>query len=100
MLVGIPLGSLGAAYRSGSLALRRPPFREVARRFSGGVLMGVGGTLATGCNIGNALTGLSILATNSALATAAMMAGVAAAAAVEGMFRPPPGLPVRGGREH
>lgn len=89
MLVGIPVGSCAAAYLSSSLALKRPPLGEVARRFAGGILMGTGGTLAAGCNIGNALTGLSILATNSFLATVAMVAGVAAAVAVEGVFRAP-----------
>lgn len=89
MLVGIPVGSCAAAYLSSTLALKRPPLGEVARRFSGGVLMGMGGTLAAGCNIGNALTGLSILATNSFLATGAMLAGVAAAVAIEGILRAP-----------
>jgi hypothetical protein len=36
----------------------------------------VGGTLAGGCNIGNALTRLSVLAVNSVLATLAMAGGV------------------------
>ncbi len=46
-----------------------PGGRELGRRFTGGVLMGVGGTLAAGCNIGNALTGVSVLALNSVIAT-------------------------------
>jgi hypothetical protein len=37
--------------------------------------MGAGGTLAAGCNIGNALTGLSILAVNALVATAAIAGG-------------------------
>ena len=41
--------------------------------------MGAGGTLAGGCNIGHALTGLSILAVQSLLATAAMGAGACCA---------------------
>ncbi len=41
--------------------------------------MGAGGTLAAGCNIGNALTGVSILAVNSIIATIAIIAGGAAA---------------------
>ncbi len=36
---------------------------------------GMGGTLAAGCNVGNALTGLSVLAVNSIIATAAMFVG-------------------------
>lgn len=47
--------------------------------------MGIGGTLAAGCNIGNALTGLSVLAVNSAIATASMVVGVAAAILVGGI---------------
>jgi uncharacterized membrane protein YedE/YeeE len=56
-----------------------PRRSELGRRFAGGVLMGVGGTLAAGCNIGNALTGLSVLALNSLIATAAMLTGAAVA---------------------
>jgi hypothetical protein len=44
--------------------------------------MGSGGTLAAGCNIGNALTGLSILAVNSLIATAGIAAGGALAARI------------------
>jgi hypothetical protein len=44
--------------------------------------MGIGGTLATGCNIGNALTGLSVLAVNSVIATAGIFVGVALAIGV------------------
>jgi hypothetical protein len=54
--------------------------------------MGVGGTWAAGCNIGNALTGLSALAVNSALASAAIGAGAAAAILWPGMRRRIPGL--------
>jgi uncharacterized membrane protein YedE/YeeE len=47
----------------------------LAQRFTGGVLMGVGGTLAAGCNIGNGLTGFSILATQSVVAIAFIALG-------------------------
>src|SRR5699024_5732045 len=40
---------------------------QMARYISGGVLMGVGGTLALGCSIGQGLTGLSSLAFSSAI---------------------------------
>ena len=45
--------------------------------------MGFGGTLAGGCNIGNALTGLSILSINSFLATASIVLGLALAVNVQ-----------------
>jgi uncharacterized protein len=71
-----------------------PVRAELARRFTGGVFMGIGGTLAAGCNIGNALTGLSVLAVNSVIATAAIVAGAAGAVAWPGIYRLLRGLPM------
>lgn len=79
MLVGIPIGSWASARARGPVSWRVPRSMESLRRFSGGLLMGLGGTLAAGCNVGNALTGLSILAVNSMIATAAIFVGGAAA---------------------
>lgn len=79
MLVGVPIGTWASARARGPVSWRMPPSTEVARRFGGGLLMGMGGTLAAGCNIGNALTGLSILAVNSLIATAAIFVGGALA---------------------
>jgi hypothetical protein len=79
MLIGVPLGTWLSARRQGPVRWRRPPWVDLARRGIGGVLMGAGGTLAAGCNIGNALTGLSILAVNSVIATMAIIVGGAAA---------------------
>jgi hypothetical protein len=79
MLVGIPIGTWMSARARGPVSWRMPPSTEALRRFGGGLLMGMGGTLAAGCNVGNALTGLSILAVNSILATAAMFVGGAVA---------------------
>jgi hypothetical protein len=73
------LGTWLSARRQGPVRWRRPPWVDLARRGIGGVLMGAGGTLAAGCNIGNALTGLSILAVNSVIATMAIIVGGAAA---------------------
>ena len=75
MLIGIPLGSWASARLQGPIAWRAPAPAVLPRRFLGGVLMGAGGTLAGGCNIGNALTGLSILSVHSLIATAAIAAG-------------------------
>jgi hypothetical protein len=90
MLLGLPAGAWMSARARGHVAWRAPALSEAARRMTGGVLMGAGGTLAGGCNIGNALTGLSILSVNSAVATAAIVLGVAIA-----VHAPAPGL---GGR--
>ncbi len=77
MLVGLPLGSWASARLRGPISWRAPTAQGLPRRFLGGLLMGIGGTLAGGCNIGNALTGLSVLAVHSVIATIAMAGGVA-----------------------
>jgi hypothetical protein len=85
LIVGIPIGAWLSARARGPLTWRLPARAELGRRFTGGVLMGIGGTLAAGCNIGNALTGLSVLALNSVIATAAIVAGAALAVAWPGI---------------
>lgn len=79
MVLGIPLGSFLSAWWENAAAWQVPSAREFPRRFLGGLLMGFGGTLASGCNIGNALTGLSVLSVNSFLATASIVSGLAVA---------------------
>ncbi len=49
--------------------------------------MGFGGTVAGGCNIGNALTGLSILSLNSLVATGSILLGLALAVRVQELHR-------------
>ena len=52
-----------------------PDAARSARAAAGGLLMGAGGSLAHGCNIGHGLTGLPLLSLGSLLATASMAAG-------------------------
>ncbi len=87
MLLGVPLGSLLSAWSRGMARWQVPEAPEFLRRFLGGLLMGFGGTLAGGCNIGNALTGLSILSLNSLVATASILLGLALAVRVQGLHR-------------
>jgi hypothetical protein len=94
LIVGVPLGSWLSARARGPVSWRTPGRAELGRRFAGGLLMGVGGTLAAGCNIGNALTGLSVLAVNSLIAAAAIVGGAAVAIAVPGIRRLLRGLPL------
>jgi hypothetical protein len=79
MVASIPAGAWIAARRAEPITWRPVTPPAFARRAFGGLLMGMGGTLAAGCNIGNALTGLAVLAVNSAVATVAMVIGVAGA---------------------
>ncbi len=94
MVVGIPLGAWLSARARGAIPWRRPTGPDTIRRFAGGALMGIGGTMAAGCNIGNALTGLSVLALNSVLATAAIVGGAAVVTGATGMRDPSPGFHV------
>lgn len=79
MLLGVPFGSWLSAWSKGTARWQVPEAPEVPRRFLGGMLMGFGGTVAGGCNIGNALTGLSILSLNSLVATAGIFLGLSLA---------------------
>ena len=83
MVLGVPLGSWLSAWSKGTAHWQVPEARELPRRFVGGLLMGFGGTISGGCNIGNALTGLSILSLNSLLATGGILLGVALGARVQ-----------------
>lgn len=56
--------------------LRMPDRARSLRALAGGLMMGVGGTLAHGCNIGNGLTGVPLLSLGSILATTMMAIGV------------------------
>jgi uncharacterized membrane protein YedE/YeeE len=59
----------------GERRLRIPDRARAWRALAGGVLMGAGGSVAHGCNIGHGLTGLPLLSLGSLLATASMAAG-------------------------
>ena len=71
----LALGVFAGAALSGRRRLRIPDTARAARALAGGLLMGVGGSIAHGCNIGHGLTGLPLLSLGSLLATAAMAGG-------------------------
>jgi len=48
---------------------------DMLRYMAGGVLMGVGGALASGCSIGQGLTGMSTLSAGSFIATVGIFSG-------------------------
>ena len=71
LALGVVAG--GAAF--GERRLWRPDGTRAARAAAGGLLMGAGGSIAHGCNIGHGLTGLALLSLGSLLALASMAAG-------------------------
>ena len=77
---GVIAGSM--AYALLSRSFRWEGFRDVedtANHLLGAALMGFGGVVATGCTIGQGLTGFSTLAAGSMLAFASFIAGATAA---------------------
>lgn len=71
----LAVGVLGGAALAGPRRLRRADAARSARALPGGLLMGPGGSIAHGCNIGHGLTGVPLLSLGSLLATTAMAAG-------------------------
>jgi uncharacterized membrane protein YedE/YeeE len=71
----LAVGVLFGGVLLGERRLRVPDAARTARAAAGGLLMGAGGSLAHGCNIGHGLTGLPLLSLGSLLATASMAAG-------------------------
>jgi len=55
--------------------LRLPDGARAGRALGGGVLMGLGGNLAHGCNIGHGVTGVPLLSLGSLLTVTAMASG-------------------------
>ena len=68
----VALGVIAGAYVAVRGPLRRPDGARSARALAGGLMMGVGATIAHGCNIGNGLTGIPVLSLGSLWATAWM----------------------------
>jgi hypothetical protein len=68
-------GVLAGGALAGARRLRLPDGPRAARAIAGGLLMGAGGSIAHGCNIGHGVTGVPLLSFGSLLAIACMAAG-------------------------
>ncbi len=74
--VFLAVGTVAGAALAIRGPLRLPDRRRATRAAVGGLAMGIGGSIAHGCNIGNGLTGIPLLSIGSILATAMMALGV------------------------
>jgi hypothetical protein len=73
---GVVIGALIHALASKSFRLEGFQNRQdLSRHLLGAALMGVGGVVAFGCTIGQGISGLSLLALGSVLATVSIVAG-------------------------
>lgn len=75
LLVGVPVGAFVGAWQSGEFRWKLPPGWSLVKLFAGGLLMGIGGILAEGCNITQGLTNSATLAIGSLTAFLAMGVG-------------------------
>jgi uncharacterized membrane protein YedE/YeeE len=75
--VFLAIGTVAGAAVAIRGPLRLPDGPRATRAAIGGLAMGIGGSMAHGCNIGNGLTGIPLLSLGSILATATMAVGVA-----------------------
>lgn len=78
-VIGIVLSVLIFSIASGRFKFEAPQRGAYKFAVLGGSLMGIGGIMAYGCNVGQGLTGVSTLSLESILAFAGMFIGTAAA---------------------
>jgi uncharacterized membrane protein YedE/YeeE len=71
----LAVGVIAAGAGVGDRRLRMPDGPRAARAAVGGLLMGAGGSVAHGCNIGHGVTGVPLLSFGSLLTTVFMAAG-------------------------
>jgi uncharacterized membrane protein YedE/YeeE len=98
-LVAIVGGSAVAARRHGGWWVRGESARRFTGLFAGGLLLGAGGIIAGGCNLGHGLSGMAQLNVSSSVAVLSMIGGVGLARlaprAVSASRRSPSVQPVR-----
>ncbi len=75
MDIGLLLGAFAAALMAKEFALRTSPKLEIMKGFCGGILMGVGSSLAMGCNVGAFYSTLINLSANGFTMMAGLIVG-------------------------
>lgn len=79
LVLGVLAGGWLAARRNGAVALSAPKPAALVKRLAGGIGLGVGASIASGCTVGQGLTGLALLAPSSFVVMGAIFAGSALA---------------------
>ena len=82
LVLGVLIGGWLAARQNGPAALSAPKSAALLKRFAGGLGLGIGASIATGCTVGQGLTGLALLAPSSFVVMGAIFGGSAVAALV------------------
>lgn len=79
LVLGILVGGWLAARQSRPNTRSAPSSVALLKRFAGGLGLGIGASVATGCTVGQGLTGLALLAPSSFVVMAAIFGGSTAA---------------------
>ena len=74
-LIGLPLGAALGARQGGQFQWRLPYPTRILQQMGGGLMMGVGGGIAGGCNIGHSLSGVAAFSLTSLIATVFIVLG-------------------------
>jgi len=74
--IGFVTGAFISACLGKDFAFRIPPYREMVKAMIAGVLMGIGATLAGGCNVGGMYNAIGNLAANGFTMWIGLVAGV------------------------
>ena len=82
LVLGILIGGFLAARQNGPIALSAPKSAALVKRFAGGLGLGIGASIATGCTVGQGLTGLGLLAPGSFVVMGAIFGGSTATALI------------------
>jgi len=67
LVIGVIIGAFVAAYSANELKLRMPSGKTMLATFGGGLLMGFGAVVSSGCNVGHILSGVPQLSLGSIL---------------------------------
>ena len=84
LVLGVLIGGWLAARQNGPVARSAPKSAALLKRFAGGLGLGIGASIATGCTVGQGLTGLALLAPSSFVVMAAIFGGSTVAALIAG----------------
>jgi uncharacterized membrane protein YedE/YeeE len=90
LVLGVLAGGSLAARQKGPIALSAPGSAALAKRFAGGIGLGIGASVAGGCTVGQGLTGMGLLAPSSFIVMGAIFAGSTGAALVARRREVPP----------
>lgn len=88
-LLGIVAGGTLAARTEGGFWLRGEETVRYLQLATGGLLLGAGGWIAGGCNLGHGLSGVAQLNVSSLVVVAAMVGGVCIARSSQVVLRSP-----------